>query len=135
MVKNVILYVRESRNEKIESNDSNASQIEKLIDFCDIRGWNVLDTFEDDYPHSKGFDRPGYNKLKKYIRENKDKVDYLLFVQWSKFSRNLRESLSEIETLKKSGIEPNAIEQWVDMSVPAVRKIEVMQEAESEFVW
>lgn len=135
MKKNVILYARVSRNEMTDSSHSIVSQIEKLTDFCDIRGWKVLQTFEDIYPNSKGFYRPGYNKLKKYVRENKSEIDYLLFVQWSRFSRNLSASLSEIENLKSLGVEVNAIEQWVDMAVPASHKTERLEVTESEFEW
>lgn len=118
MKRNVILYVRVSTDEQAEKNLSIPSQIEKLQKYCDAKGWNVLKIFEDNYSAWKGFERPEYSKLKKYAQENRKKIDHLLFIQWSRFSRNLSESLTELESLKKLGIEANATEQWVDMSVP-----------------
>lgn len=118
MAKNVVLYTRVSTDEQAEKNLSIPSQIEKLKSFCKSKGWNVLKIYEEDYSAWKTFDRPEYNKLKTYIQENKKKVDYVLFIQWSRFSRNLSQAFAELENLRKLGIEANATEQWVDMSVP-----------------
>lgn len=118
MSKKVILYVRVSTDEQAEKNLSLPSQVEKLKKYCEIKGWKVLKVFEESYSAWKGFDRPEYNKLKKFAQENKREVDHVLFIQWSRFSRNLSESLTEIDNLKKLGIEANATEQWVDMAIP-----------------
>ncbi len=117
-MKNVILYARVSTDEQAEKNLSLPSQVEKMTKYCEIKGWKVVKVFEESYSAWKGFDRPEYNKLKKYAQENKKTVDHVLFIQWSRFSRNLGESISEIESLKKLGIEANATEQWVDMNIP-----------------
>ncbi|HMU46528.1 MAG TPA: recombinase family protein [Chitinophagaceae bacterium] len=117
-MKNVILYARVSTDEQAERNLSLPSQVEKLTKYCEIKGWKVIKVFEESYSAWRGFDRPEYNKLKKFAQENKKKIDHLLFIQWSRFSRNLGESITEIESLKKLGIEANATEQWVDMNIP-----------------
>lgn len=118
MAKNVVLYTRVSTDEQAEKNLSIPSQIEKLKAFCRNKGWNVLKIYEEDYSAWKTFDRPEYNKLKTYVQENKKKVDYVLFIQWSRFSRNISQAFAELDNLKKMGIEANAIEQWVDLSIP-----------------
>lgn len=89
-----------------------------MILFAKKQGWNVLRVFEDDFSAWKGFDRPGYNKLKQFIVDNKKSINGLIFTQWSRFSRETTEALVEIRRLRRLGIEPNAIEQWIDFSIP-----------------
>ncbi len=118
MPKNVVLYGRVSTDEQGEKNTSVPTQIEKLNKYCALKEWNVLATFEETFSAWKTFDRPEYTKFRQFIRENKNKVDYLLFTQWSRFSRDSGNAQTELKTLKGLGIEANAIEQWVDMSIP-----------------
>ena len=117
-MKNVIIYTRVSTDEQAEKGYSLASQKEKLEKYCNAKGINILECFTDDYSAWKGFNRPAYNKLTDFIKKNKGKIDGLLFTQWSRFSRDTTESYGEIAKLKKQGIELNAIDQWLDMSVP-----------------
>lgn len=117
-MKTVILYLRVSTDEQAEKGFSLPAQEDKLRKFCEAKGYTILKVFTEDYSAWKGFDRPEYNKLKAFLREHKDKVDGLLFTQWSRFSRDISESLAEIKALKKLGITATAAEQWVDMSVP-----------------
>ncbi|HQS25219.1 MAG: hypothetical protein B7Y11_12425 [Sphingobacteriia bacterium 24-36-13] len=117
-MRNVIIYVRVSTEDQKEHGYSLDSQRELLILYAKKQGWNVLRVFEDDFSAWKGFDRPGYNLLKEYISNNKKSIDGLIFTQWSRFSRETTEALVEIRRLRKLGIEPNAIEQWIDFSIP-----------------
>lgn len=117
-MKTVVLYLRVSTDEQAEKGFSLPAQEDKLRKFCAAKGYTILKVFTEDFSAWKGFDRPEYNKLKAFVREQKGKVDGLLFTQWSRFSRDISESLTEIKALKKLGITANAAEQWVDMSVP-----------------
>jgi site-specific DNA recombinase len=117
-MRNVIIYVRVSTEDQKEHGYSLDSQRELLILFAKKQGWNVLRVFEDDFSAWKGFDRPGYNKLKQFIVDNKKSINGLIFTQWSRFSRETTEALVEIRRLRRLGIEPNAIEQWIDFSIP-----------------
>ncbi|HEX8277411.1 MAG TPA: recombinase family protein [Segetibacter sp.] len=115
---NVIIYTRVSTDEQAEKGYSLAAQKELLTKYCKQRGWNLVGFFSDDFSAWKGFDRPGYNKLRSYIAQNKGKVSNVLFTQWSRFSRDYTEAAVEIKHLRKLGIEPNAVEQWIDFSIP-----------------
>src|SRR6195952_2872185 len=46
------------------------------------------------------------------------KTDLVLFTKWDRFSRNAPDAYQMIHTLKVLGVEPQAIEQPLDMSVP-----------------
>jgi site-specific DNA recombinase len=117
-MKNVILYIRVSTEEQAERGFSLAAQQELLTKYAKLRGWNILKVFCEDYSAWKGFDRPEYNKLKQFVLENKKSIDSLLFTQWSRFSRDYTEAAVEIKRLRAIGIEPNAVEQWIDFSIP-----------------
>jgi site-specific DNA recombinase len=79
---------RVSTDEQAEKGYSLNAQIELLTKFCTLKGWRILKIFKDDFSAWKGFDRPGYNELKEFVRSNKVKIDYLLFTQWSRFLGN-----------------------------------------------
>ena len=48
----------------------------------------------------------------------KNTVDFILFTKWDRFSRNAADAYQMINTLRKIGIDPQAIEQPLDMNVP-----------------
>ncbi len=76
-----------------------------------------MQIFEEDYS-AKTFDRPEYIKLQQYLKQNKRKVDLMLFTKWDRFSRNAGESYQQINLLQKIGVTPDAIEQPLDLTVP-----------------
>ena len=117
-MKNVIIYIRVSTDEQAENGYSLSAQEEKLRKYCTSHGLEIVKTFKEDYSAWKGFERPAYKELTQFIKNNKGKVDSILFTQWSRFSRDIRESYNEINRLKSISVEPNAIEQWIDFSIP-----------------
>ena len=52
------------------------------------------------------------------IKKAKGKVDIVLFTKWDRFSRNTGDAYQMISLLRKIEVEPQAIEQPLDMSVP-----------------
>jgi len=92
-------------------------QEEALFKYCRNHNIKVEYNFREDHS-AKTFDRPGYKEFKNLLASGKLKVDLLLFTTWDRFSRNIRESLSVIEWLRKHSITAEAIEQPLDMSVP-----------------
>ena len=117
-MKNVVIYKRVSTDEQAEHGFSLDAQEEKVVRYCKSNGINVLKIFSEDFSAWKGFDRPAYNELKKFLKANKGKIDGVLFTQWSRFSRDITESYNEIKRLKDLRVEPNAIEQWINFSIP-----------------
>ena len=117
-MKNVVIYKRVSTDEQAEHGFSLDAQEEKVMKYCLNNNINVLKIFSEDYTAWKGFDRPAYKELKKFVKTNNVKVDGILFTQWSRYSRETTESYIEIKKLREMGIEPNAVEQWINFSVP-----------------
>ncbi|HRG52759.1 MAG TPA: recombinase family protein, partial [Bacteroidia bacterium] len=46
------------------------------------------------------------------------RVDYIYFIKWDRFSRNVAEAYITIRDLKKLGVEAQAIEQPLDFEIP-----------------
>ncbi len=120
-IKNVIIYARVSTDEQAEKGYSLPAQVARVQSFCQTKNYNIVRIVQEDYTAWKGFDRPAYNELKNFIRKFDVKVDYILFTQWSRFSREATASLNELARLKKCGIEANAVEQWIEFSVPEAK--------------
>ena len=116
-MKNVLIYSRVCKIEQAENGHEFESQNKKLLRFCKKNGWNVLETFNEHH-EGRGFNRPVYNQLFNCIKTGKTKVDMVLFTQWSRFSRDYTNAVNEIERLQKLGIGVNAIEQWIDLTMP-----------------
>ena len=116
-MKTAILYVRVSTDEQAKNGYSLRYQEARLMDYCKLKGIRVLNIYREDYS-AKTFNRPEFKKLFEYLKSNKGKVDYLMFVKWDRFSRNETEAKLMIRELQKISVEPYCVEQPVDFSIP-----------------
>jgi DNA invertase Pin-like site-specific DNA recombinase len=116
-VKNVILYFRVSTDEQAKG-FSLEYQEEVLNRFCEIKGFNVIKSYKED-ESAKDFEgRPEWTKLQNYINGNKNKVDLVLVHKWDRFARDILEAYKMLAIFDGWGVGVNAVEQWLDMSVP-----------------
>ncbi len=111
----VILYTRVSTDEQADKGYSLKHQIDTLKKYCELKGYEVVKHFQDDYS-AKTFNRPEWINLEKFCRANKKNVDTILFTKWDRFSRNIEASLTTIRKFKEFGITLNSIEQPLDLS-------------------
>ena len=63
----------------------------------------------------KNFNRPEWIKLLSRIKQRGNKTNIILFTKWDRFGRDAYQMIS---MLTKSGVEPQAIEQPLDLSIP-----------------
>lgn len=111
------LYIRVSTDEQADKGYSQKHQDEKLRQHCAYHNIEIAGAYWEDYS-GKTFDRPEFNNFLQHVRKNRKSADLLLFLKWDRFSRNVAESYAMIHQLSKLGIEPQAIEQPLDMSIP-----------------
>lgn len=116
-MKKAIIYIRVSTDEQADKGYSLKHQEEYLIKYCEIQSIQVVDIFREDYS-AKTFNRPEFNRLLKKLKDKKLKADLIIFSKWDRFSRNAPDAYAMIKTLHGFGIEPQAIEQPLDMGVP-----------------
>ena len=117
-MKNVVIYLRSATNEQASNQNCLAIQEQKLKNYCAINRLNIMKIFKDEHTSGLSFDRPAYSQLKRFVQNGKKKIDGVLFTNWTRFSRNMRNAYDEITILRSLGIEVNSIEQWIDFSIP-----------------
>ena len=113
----MILYTRVSTDEQAEKGYSLRDQEARLRRYCEIQGHTVAEHFQDD-ASAKTFERPAFQQLLAYIKQHRHDVDAVLFVKWDRFSRNAEAAYAMIRRLSDWGVEVQAVEQPVDVSVP-----------------
>lgn len=117
-MKNAIIYTRVSTDEQAEKGFSLLDQKTRLEKYCQDHGILVAAHYQEDHSAKNFDDRPAFQKLLKFAKQRKKDIDLLLFINWSRFSRNVADSYVMLSVLKKLGIEPQAIDQPLDLSVP-----------------
>ena len=115
---NVVVYTRVSTDEQAAKGTSLPYQKERLEQFCQYSGDNVVMCFTEDYSAKNFDDRPEFKKILDFLKSNKGLVTKLLIVRWDRFSRNAPEAYRMIDKLAKMGIEVNAVEQPIDLRIP-----------------
>ena len=123
--KSAILYRRVSTADQKEFGNSLNAQQSSLRDFCDKNSINIVKEFQEDYS-AKNFNRPEWKRLNDFAKKNKNGIDYLLVVDWDRFSRNVFEALGVINDFKERGIEVNCIGKWINYNDPAQIMMQLM---------
>ena len=116
--KNAILYRRVSTTNQKEFGNSLNAQQSSLRDFCSKHSVNIVKEFQEDYS-AKNFNRPEWQNLCTFAKKNKDRIDYLLLVDWDRFSRNAFEGLKVVSDFKYLNIEINCINKWINYDSPS----------------
>lgn len=117
-MKSAILYIRVSTDEQADRGYSQRNQDEVLKKYCLQHRINILDIIFEDYS-AKTFNRPKWTQMLQNLRKQKRyRSKLLLFTKWDRFSRNTSEAYQMISYLRNLGVEPQAIEQPLDLSVP-----------------
>ncbi len=111
------LYVRVSTDEQADKGYSQRGQEEMLRKYCGINQISVRKVIYEDHS-AKTFVRPAWTGLLADLKKAKGKVDLLLFTKWDRFSRNAGDAYHMITILRKLCVEPQAIEQPLDLSIP-----------------
>jgi site-specific DNA recombinase len=116
-MKTADLYIRVSTDEQADKGYSQRSQEEVLRRYCDVNKISVRKTIFEDHS-AKTFIRPQWQALLLNLKKHRGQIDLILFTKWDRFSRNAPDAYQMINTLKVLGVEPQAMEQPLDMEVP-----------------
>ncbi len=111
------LYIRVSTDEQADKGYSQRDQEERLRKYCENNQINIRRVVFEDHS-AKSFNRPQWNDILINFKSRKNPVDFILFTKWDRFSRNAGDAYQMINTLRKLGVEPQAIEQPLDLAVP-----------------
>ncbi len=115
---NIIIYTRVSTAEQKESGLSLRNQYEQLVGYCQRNGHNIVKSYEEDCS-GKNFERPQFKEMLQYIKSNKKGIDLILVTKWDRFGRTHVGSLNMLEKLMAWDVSVLAIEQPLDLKIPA----------------
>ena len=115
--KSAILYRRVSTTDQKENGNSLKTQRNSLRTFAENNGMKVIAEFEEDHS-AKNFERPQYYRMRDFVQDKKNKVDFILITSWDRFSRDVYQALGVITSMREIGVEVNSIENWIDHDDP-----------------
>lgn len=116
-MKKVFLYIRVSTDEQADTGYSQRSQNEMLSKYCELNNFIVIEKFYEDHS-AKNFNRPQFTKLLIQLKKHRGIADLVLFTKWDRFSRNAGDAYQMINTLNKLGVDPQAVEQPLNLEIP-----------------
>ncbi|NCI51295.1 recombinase family protein [Sediminibacterium roseum] len=111
------LYIRVSTDEQAERGYSQRDQEERLRKYCVLQNITVRNVIYEDHS-AKTFNRPQWIRFLDGLKKKKGEIDRILFIKWDRFSRNAGDAYQMINTLRKYGVEPHAVEQPLDLDIP-----------------
>ncbi len=111
------LYTRVSTEEQSLKGNSLKIQQDILYHYCQLHDIAIEKEFCEHYS-AKTFKRPQWEKLMVEIEKTKMTPDVVLFTRWDRFSRNTGEAYHVIKCLQSLGVNTQAIEQPLDLSIP-----------------
>lgn len=115
-MKRAILMARVSSDDQAKGYSLDEQQ-DVLLKYCERNSIEVIQVYREDHS-AKDFERPEFKKIMSFIKANPGLVNMLLFISWDRFSRNVTESYNVIRTLQRLKINPQAITQPIDHSIP-----------------
>ncbi|MGJ1261673.1 recombinase family protein [Sphingobacterium spiritivorum] len=111
------LYIRVSTDEQADKGYSQRNQEEMLRKYCINHNIEVRSVIYEDHS-AKTFNRPEWKKLINNLKKKRNGIDVILFTKWDRFSRNAGDAYQMINQLRDLNVEPQAIEQPLDLSIP-----------------
>jgi site-specific DNA recombinase len=116
------LYIRVSTDEQADRGFSQRDQDQRLHEYCERNNLKVGRVIYEDYSAKTFKRRPAWTKLLTELKKTKGRnCNTILFTKWDRFSRNTANAYNMIDTLASLNIEPNAIDQHLDLKVPESR--------------
>lgn len=112
------LYIRVSTDEQADKGYSQRDQEDRLRKYCETNYIEIRKVIFEDHS-AKTFKRPEWQKLLVDLKKTKGRyTDLIVFTKWDRFSRNASDAYQMIATLRDLGIEPQAVEQPLNMEIP-----------------
>ncbi len=113
---NAIIYIRVSTTEQAQLGYSLKAQEEICLNYARKNNYNVLKVFTEKGESAKTTDRTELNNLLDYVKNNKNKIDFLIVYKIDRLSRDVYDTLSLKIHLNKLGVELKSVSEPLDNS-------------------
>lgn len=117
MERTAVIYTRVSTEDQAEHGYSLRNQKERLDKYARANKTTIIKHFQDDYS-AKTLNRPEFNKMRIFLKENHKKIDSLIFTKWDRLARNTLDTYIMVEELQKLDIDVICLDQPVNFDVP-----------------
>jgi site-specific DNA recombinase len=102
-------YIRVSTDMQAEKGTSLENQVDRIIEFCQKKGLFLENIYEDAGYSGKNLKRPGFQDMMKRI--TKGDISALIVWHSTRFARNLRDFLNQMDILEKKKVKFYSIEE------------------------
>jgi len=117
MTMKVAIYTRVSTKEQAEEGFSLDAQRDELTKFCLDKGYEVVGVYSDEGISGKNKKRPALQRLLKDSASNK--FNLVLVLKYSRIARNLIDTLTIVQELKKNDVSFKCLDIDFDTTTPA----------------
>jgi DNA invertase Pin-like site-specific DNA recombinase len=114
----VALYARVST---ANNGQDPTMQTREMCEFCERRGWQIVEQFTDTGVSGSKDSRPGLNRLLADARHRK--FDAVLVYRYDRFARSLRQLVNALGEFEALGIHFISLHEGVDTSTPNGRLV------------
>lgn len=117
MATQAIIYTRVSTDDQKENGFSLQDQEARLRKYCHQNGIEIIRHYQDDHS-AKNFNRPAFQQFLGELKAKVIKPNLFLCVRPDRFSRNMLDSLSMLQTLTAYGVKFQTLENHTDVNSP-----------------
>ena len=107
-----ILYIRVSTTQQVNDGISLEAQEQRLIQYCEFNGLEVVGILKDEGLSGSNANREGYRKLMDMVMTKE--IDAVAVYSLSRFARNTVEVLKSIELMNKNNIQFHSLTEKID---------------------
>ncbi len=113
-VLNCVIYTRVSSKEQMETNQSLEWQKKYCDEYAIKNKLNIKGYFGGTYESAKSDERKEFNRMLKFVKASKEKINYILVYSLDRFSRTGDSAIYIASQLKKVGVNIFAVTQPID---------------------
>lgn len=108
------IYIRVSTTMQVNEGVSLDAQTTKLLQYCELNNFEVMEIISDAGLSGKNTNRPGYLKLMELVKSKQ--IDAVVVYSLSRFARNTVDTLESINTMNKKGVQFHSFTEKIDTS-------------------
>lgn len=128
---NAAIYSRVSHTLQAEKGTSLENQMDQLRQYCKLKEWSVVGEYTDPAVSGRNFNRPQFAQM---VNDLKPKMVGVVVVHsLTRFGRNTRDMLNQIDLLDKQGVSFYSMDIGVDTSTSHGKMILNVMSAMAQF--
>ncbi len=108
-----VIYCRVSSEEQVK-NLSLSTQQKACIDYCERHGFEVGKIFVEEGESAKTINRPLFQKMIAYCKENKGRINFVVVYNLQRFARNAHDHLAVRALLHGFGVALRSVNEQID---------------------